>query len=264
MWHGWWGSRSCRWVFRTVVDATAAGKRRTELDAGELVGAVVGSASSSILGAVLCLAARPAYRRARRSLPLPHRQEYRGRGVPRPRPPGSRGWSVAGLSHPCRITGGLPDSCGARLRLRRALSPESHRIEQIGHRPGATGFGIHRAKPRPGPASCLVHGDRSSRMAGNRSWNAPRRSDSDEGIAGHLDAAAHRLQHPGHRIVVTNGNPGLWFCRPVCIDHDRLASVPAWLMGRWMARSPETAASTDRADDEMVRTDEVAYVGGVR
>jgi iron(III) transport system permease protein len=43
-----------------------------------------------------------------------------------------------------------------------------------------------------------------------------------------------------------------------------LASVPAWLMGRWLARSPETAMSTDRVDDEMVRTDEVAYVGGVR
>ena len=43
-----------------------------------------------------------------------------------------------------------------------------------------------------------------------------------------------------------------------------LASVPAWLMGRWLARSPETAPSTDRVDDEMVRTDEVAYVGGVR
>ena len=43
-----------------------------------------------------------------------------------------------------------------------------------------------------------------------------------------------------------------------------LASVPAWLMGRWLARSPETATSTNRADDEMARTDEVAYVGGVR
>ena len=43
-----------------------------------------------------------------------------------------------------------------------------------------------------------------------------------------------------------------------------LASVPAWLMGRWLARSPETATSTDRADDEMVRTAEVAHVGGVR
>ena len=43
-----------------------------------------------------------------------------------------------------------------------------------------------------------------------------------------------------------------------------LASVPAWLMGRWLARSPETATGIDRVDDEMVRTDEVAYVGGVR
>ena len=28
--------------------------------------------------------------------------------------------------------------------------------------------------------------------------------------------------------------------------------------------TPETATSTDRADGKMVRTDEVAYVGGVR
>jgi iron(III) transport system permease protein len=43
-----------------------------------------------------------------------------------------------------------------------------------------------------------------------------------------------------------------------------LASVPAWLMGRWLARAPESSDWDAPEDDEPVRADEVSFVGGVR
>jgi iron(III) transport system permease protein len=46
-----------------------------------------------------------------------------------------------------------------------------------------------------------------------------------------------------------------------------LASVPAWLMARWLARSPEhdaVAHSPDLMRDDALGVDEVAYAGGVR
>jgi len=130
--------------------------QRSELDVGELVGAVGGSVSSSILGAALALllalpiAALAARYRSTSS-------EYEG-----PRfsamPSRSRGRSVAGLSHPCCATAAYQT---LRCSLRYAFfSPEGHRIEQIGDRPRATGLGIHRAKLGRGPlrAWCTVTG----------------------------------------------------------------------------------------------------------
>ena len=43
-----------------------------------------------------------------------------------------------------------------------------------------------------------------------------------------------------------------------------LASVPAWLMGRWLARTPEDGGASGAVDDDTVRTDDITYVGGVR
>jgi iron(III) transport system permease protein len=43
-----------------------------------------------------------------------------------------------------------------------------------------------------------------------------------------------------------------------------LASVPAWLMGRWLARTPEDEAASGAVDDDTVRTDDITYVGGIR
>ena len=48
-----------------------------------------------------------------------------------------------------------------------------------------------------------------------------------------------------------------------------LASVPAWLMGRWLARTPEVGTPDSMRNprarhDEGVRADEIAYVGGAR
>lgn len=43
-----------------------------------------------------------------------------------------------------------------------------------------------------------------------------------------------------------------------------LASVPAWLMGRWLAGTPGESATQVPGHDEAVRTGEVAYVGGVK
>jgi iron(III) transport system permease protein len=48
-----------------------------------------------------------------------------------------------------------------------------------------------------------------------------------------------------------------------------LASVPAWLMGRWLARTPEVGTPDSTREprgrhDDAVHTDEIAYVGGAR
>lgn len=46
-----------------------------------------------------------------------------------------------------------------------------------------------------------------------------------------------------------------------------LASVPAWLMARWLARSPEKNTETDHdgvVRDDDLRVEEASYVGGVR
>jgi len=51
---------------------------------------------------------------------------------------------------------------------------------------------------------------------------------------------------------------------PYALAMIALASVPAWLMGRWLARAPEASDRDAPEDDEPVRTDEVSFVGGVR
>lgn len=43
-----------------------------------------------------------------------------------------------------------------------------------------------------------------------------------------------------------------------------LASLPAWLMGRWLSRTPAEATPSGPRDDEVVRAEEIAYVGGAR
>lgn len=43
-----------------------------------------------------------------------------------------------------------------------------------------------------------------------------------------------------------------------------LASVPAWLMGRWLARAPEDHAEGATSNDEPVSGDVAALIGGVR
>ena len=43
-----------------------------------------------------------------------------------------------------------------------------------------------------------------------------------------------------------------------------LASVPAWLMGRWLSRTPPSGTGDPARDHESVRAEETAYVGGVR
>lgn len=43
-----------------------------------------------------------------------------------------------------------------------------------------------------------------------------------------------------------------------------LASVPAWLMGRWLSRTPDAGIAGNTHHDEVVRAQEAAYVGGAR
>ena len=45
-----------------------------------------------------------------------------------------------------------------------------------------------------------------------------------------------------------------------------LAAVPAWLMGRWLAREPRVPGQDPKeaAEQDVLRTDQVAYVGGNR
>jgi hypothetical protein len=43
-----------------------------------------------------------------------------------------------------------------------------------------------------------------------------------------------------------------------------LASVPAWLMGRWLAGTPGTDGQTGTEHDEPVHVQQVTYVGGAR
>lgn len=45
-----------------------------------------------------------------------------------------------------------------------------------------------------------------------------------------------------------------------------LAALPAWLMGRWLAREPQPPGemSAEHHEQDVVRSDQVTYVGGVR
>jgi iron(III) transport system permease protein len=45
-----------------------------------------------------------------------------------------------------------------------------------------------------------------------------------------------------------------------------LAAVPAWLMGRWLAREPRLPGDDHArvAEEDVLRSDQVTYVGGVR
>ena len=245
-----------------VVDATAAESRRNELDVGELAGAVVGSASSSILGAALALllalpiAALAARYRSRMVRSI-EGAAFLGHALP---------GVVVGLSLVFLTLAVLPAAyqtlavlafAYAVLFLPKAIGSSRSAIAHVP--PGLEST----ARSLDGARFVLVHGDRS-RMAGNRSRT----------LLAVLTAmkewpATLMLRPTGFNTLATE----LWSrteiqafgsAAPYALTMIVLASVPAWLMGRWMARSPETAASTDRADDEMVRTDEVAYVGGVR
>ena len=51
---------------------------------------------------------------------------------------------------------------------------------------------------------------------------------------------------------------------PYALAMIMLASLPAWLMGRWLARTPADVAHRGPRHDETVRADEIAYVGGTR
>ena len=51
---------------------------------------------------------------------------------------------------------------------------------------------------------------------------------------------------------------------PYALAMIALASVPAWLMGRWLASAPGESATQLPGHDEAVRTGEVAYIGGAK
>jgi len=51
---------------------------------------------------------------------------------------------------------------------------------------------------------------------------------------------------------------------PYALAMIALASVPAWLMGRWLAGTPEAPAQGPTRNDEPVQVDQVTYVGGAR
>jgi iron(III) transport system permease protein len=43
-----------------------------------------------------------------------------------------------------------------------------------------------------------------------------------------------------------------------------LASIPAWLMGRWLARAPEGRSSEATEHDSPVHEDHTSYIGSAR
>ena len=238
--------------------------RRTELDVGELAGAVVGSASSSILGAALALllalpiAALAARYRSRMVRSI-EGAAFLGHALP---------GVVVGLSLVFLTLAVLPAAyqtlavlafAYAVLFLPKAIGSSRSAIAHVPPGLESTARSLGRGPLR---AWCTVTG----RLA----WPGIAAGTLLVVLTAMKELPATLMLRPtGFNTLATE----LWSrteiqafgsAAPYALTMIVLASLPAWLMGRWMARSPETAASTDRADDEMVRTDEVAYVGGVR
>ena len=238
--------------------------QRSELDIGELVGAVVGSVSSSILGAALALllalpiAALAARYRSRivRSI---EGAAFLGHALP---------GVVVGLSLVFFTLAVLPAAyqtlavlafAYAVLFLPKAIGSSRSAIAHVPPGLESTARSLGRGPLR---AWCTVTG----RLA----WPGIAAGTLLVFLTAMKELPATLMLRPtGFSTLATE----LWSrteieafgsAAPYALTMIILASVPAWLMGRWLARSPETAPSTDRVDDEMVRTDEVAYVGGVR
>ena len=238
--------------------------RRTELDVEELVGAVVGSASSSILGAALALllalpiAALAARYRSRMVRSI-EGAAFLGHALP---------GVVVGLSLVFLTLAVLPAAyqtlavlafAYAVLFLPKAIGSSRSAIAQVPPGLETTARSLGRGPLR---AWCTVTG----RLA----WPGIAAGTLLVVLTAMKELPATLMLRPtGFNTLATE----LWSrteiqafgsAAPYALTMIVLASVPAWLMGRWLARSPETATSTNRADDEMARTDEVAYVGGVR